>query len=278
MRYVPAVLSVLLLFLGIAHPNLAGDLLFPFSIVVPSSFALLYRVGLIGGLLAATVLLKRSDRYELYWPVVFAFTIFSLALFIDWYLTVILGTFPNTPIGTVEVMLVSTAKIVVPVVVLARLAGFSFSTLYLKKGNLRLGLSVGFIGFLVFLALPFATGNALFGGSVSLQNAAPLLPLALVFALSNGLREETLYRGLFLKRYEPLFGKLPSNILQGLIFSWSHLPVTYTSDIVVFLAILFPLSLVYGYLIQRTGALWGSILVHAGGDVSIALGLFSSLS
>ena len=137
---------------------------------------------------------------------------------------------------------------------------------------------VGAIGFFIFLALPFATGNALFGGNASLQTSTALLPLALVFAFSNGLREELLYRGLFLNHYGPVFGKLPSNILQGLVFSWSHSPVTYASDIAIFLAILIPLSLLYGYLAQRTGALWASILVHAGGDVSIALGMFSSFS
>ena len=277
-KYTPIALFALFLITGIAHPNLAGDLLFPFSLIVPAAFALPYRIGLIGVLLAATVFLRRSDRYRRFWPVACSFTIFSFALFFDWYLTIIFGGFPGTPIGTVAAMLLSTVKVVAPVVVLVKLAGFSVSSTYLKRGNLKLGLIIGTIGFVIFLAIPFVTGNALFGGNVSLQTSAPLLPLALVFAFSNGLREELLYRGLFLNHFGSIFGKFPSNLLQGLVFSWSHSPVTYTSDVAVFLAILIPLSLIYGYLVQRTGALWSSILVHAGGDVSIALGMFSSLS
>ncbi len=278
MRYASAALFALFLFVGIAQPNLTGDLLFPFSLVVPQSFALYYRVGVLGVLLAATLFLRQSDKYRRFWPVACSFAIFSFALFLDWFLTILFGTFPNTEAGIVEAMILSTVKIVVPIVVLVKLTGFSLSTVYLRRGNLKLGLTVGLVGLLIFLAVPFVTGNTLFGGNVSIQTSAPLLPLAMAFALSNGLREELLYRGLFLNHFRPLFGKLPSNVLQGLIFSWSHSPVTYTSDIAVFLAILIPLSLVYGYLVQRTGALWSSILVHAGGDVSIALGLFSSLA
>ena len=106
-----APLFALFLIIGIAHPNLTGDLLLPFSLVVPASFVLPYRIGLIGGLLLATVLLRRSDRYKRFWPVACSFTIFSFALFFDWYLTVVFGAFPSTPDGTVEAMLLSTVKI-----------------------------------------------------------------------------------------------------------------------------------------------------------------------
>jgi hypothetical protein len=41
-----------------------------------------------------------------------------------------------------------------------------------------------------------------------------------VFA--NGLREELLYIGPFLKKYEPLLGSNSSNLLQAMIFSLSH--------------------------------------------------------
>jgi membrane protease YdiL (CAAX protease family) len=271
-------LFVLLLFLGIAHPNLTGDLLLPFSLFVPVSLVLLYRIALIAALLAVTYLLRRDMRYHRYWPVACSFLIFSVALFLDWYLTITFGSPSPTPAGIALAMVLSTVKIVLPVVVLVKLAGFSLSSVYLKKGNLKLGLTIGLIGFLFFLALPFLVGNTLFyGGKVDLTMAAPLLPWALIFALFNGLREELLYRGLFLGSFEPLFGRRASNLLQCLIFTWSHTPVTYASNIVAFVAILFVLGLVYGYLIQRTGGLWGSILVHAGGDLSIFLGMFSNL-
>ena len=86
-----AALFALFLIIGIAHPNLTGDLLLPFSLLVPASLVLPYRIGLIGGLLLATVLLRRSDRYRRLWPVACSFAIFSVALFLDWYLTIVFG-------------------------------------------------------------------------------------------------------------------------------------------------------------------------------------------
>jgi membrane protease YdiL (CAAX protease family) len=41
--------------------------------------------------------------------------------------------------------------------------------------------------------------------------------------------------------------------------------------------ILFPLALLLGYLAQKTDALWASILLHAGMDIPVFLGIFSNL-
>jgi membrane protease YdiL (CAAX protease family) len=54
--------------------------------------------------------------------------------------------------------------------------------------------------------------------------------------------------------------------------------VNYTADQYLFLAILFPLALAWGYIMQKTDSLWGSILFHAGMDIPIMLGIFSNLS
>jgi membrane protease YdiL (CAAX protease family) len=57
-----------------------------------------------------------------------------------------------------------------------------------------------------------------------------------------------------------------------------HGSVTYTASNAIFLAILFPLALVWGYVMQKTDSVWGSILFHAGMDILIFLGIFSGLS
>jgi membrane protease YdiL (CAAX protease family) len=51
--------------------------------------------------------------------------------------------------------------------------------------------------------------------------------------------------------------------------------VTYTADILVFVAITFVFALIWGYLTQKTGALWGSALFHAGADTLIIIGIFA---
>jgi membrane protease YdiL (CAAX protease family) len=45
---------------------------------------------------------------------------------------------------------------------------------------------------------------------------------------------------------------------------------------VLFLAILFPHTLVWGSIMQKTDRVWGSILFHAGMDIPIFLGIFSN--
>jgi membrane protease YdiL (CAAX protease family) len=90
--------------------------------------------------------------------------------------------------------------------------------------------------------------------------------------------EELLFRGLFLRKLEPFFGKILSNLMIAFVFTVIHGSVNYTADQYLFLAILFPLALAWGYIMQKTDSLWGSILFHAGMDIPIMLGIFSNLS
>ncbi len=88
--------------------------------------------------------------------------------------------------------------------------------------------------------------------------------------------EEVLFRGLFLRKLEPFYGKVISNLLVAFVFTVLHRAATYTADQYLFLAILFPLALAWGYIMQKTDAVWGSILFHAGMDIPIILGIFSN--
>jgi membrane protease YdiL (CAAX protease family) len=45
---------------------------------------------------------------------------------------------------------------------------------------------------------------------------------------------------------------------------------------VVFLLVVFPLAIIWGYVIQKTEALWGSVLFHAGGDLLIVTGIYAT--
>jgi len=93
-------------------------------------------------------------------------------------------------------------------------------------------------------------------------------PWILTFVLANGFSEELMFRGLFLKKFEPLLGAPLAHVLIGFVFAVGHAGVTYTADILVFVAITFVFALIWGYLMQKTGAVWGSALFHAGADLS----------
>ncbi len=152
------------------------------------------------------------------------------------------------------------------------------ASIFFQKGNLRLGLLIGlstFVGFAV-IAIPGAT--LLFSGqNLGLETVLSWTPWILVFVLASGVLEESLYRALFLKKYQPFFGRKTTNLLQALIFSTIHLEVVYTPEPYLFLVLTFSRSLAWGYVMQRTDSVLGSVLFHAGADIVIIVGIFSAL-
>ena len=102
-------------------------------------------------------------------------------------------------------------------------------------------------------------------------------PWILVFVLASGLLEEFMYRALFLKKFEMFFGSQISNLLQAIIFCTIHLSVAYTPEPYFFVVLTFFLGLAWGYVMQRTDSLLGSVLFHAGTDIPIIISLFSTL-
>ena len=89
--------------------------------------------------------------------------------------------------------------------------------------------------------------------------------------------EELLYRGIFLKQYEPFLGKGLSVVLTALVFTLMHTQVTYAAQMIQFLAIALVLSLVWGFLIQKSDSLWGVVLFHAAGDCLIIFGAYARM-
>ena len=102
-------------------------------------------------------------------------------------------------------------------------------------------------------------------------------PWLLLFVLANASMEELLFRGLFLKRLQPLLGVFLSNFMIAFVCTGLHQVANYTSQMLIFLVVVVLLALLWGYIIQKTNALWASILFHAGMDISIMLGIFSNL-
>ena len=85
-----------------------------------------------------------------------------------------------------------------------------------------------------------------------------------------------MYRALFLKRYYLFFGSKVSNLLQAIIFCTIHLSVSYSPEPTLFVILTFVLGLAWGYLMQRTDSLLGSVLFHAGTDISVIIQIFST--
>jgi hypothetical protein len=147
---------------GISLPSLSGLLIFPFS-AVPTELTLAYTLTLSVIFLLITIFLRSRKSLKCYWQIFFGFSIASLAIFFDFLVNMPSGTMS----GLVLDMLISTSIIVSTIILLTRVSGNSFSAIFLKKGNIKLGLIFGFTGFFFFALTSIPAAQYLFQRSKS---------------------------------------------------------------------------------------------------------------
>jgi membrane protease YdiL (CAAX protease family) len=229
-------------------------------------------------LLVVALLLRTSARGRPYWPVCYVFFVAAVAVLLSTLysdrLLGLLGQTTATPQGIAVAKFSQSILRVVPILALAPLGGLGWRSLYLERGRIGIWLPVGIAAWIVFPVLaylPFASQEGV------LRKLLSLAPSILLFVLCNGLMEELLYRGLFLKRFESFLGKGLSNVLTAVVFALIHTQVTYAAQMLQFLSIVVALSLVWGYLIQKTDSLWGAVLFHAAGDCLIVFAAYAGM-
>ena len=237
---------------------------------------------LISLLLITTLLIRKIKSLQRFAQVSKGLLIMSVAVALDYIISVYLlqelGVNINTPSGFTLQKLNECVVVVSVIVSLTLLSGDSLGSLYLQGGRLKLGILIGIIAFVV-TALGSIPVAPMFGArGLTSSRIIKWLPWILIFIFSNALMEEVLSRGLFLRKLEPFFGKFISNLLVALVFTTLHIGVTYPANQLLFLAILTPVALAWGYVMQKTDSIWGSVLFHAGMDIPIIIGIFSSLS
>ncbi len=239
---------------------------------------LCYHAALTGILLITALFLRRSERGRQYWPICYVFFVAGIAvllstLFSDTLLALV-GLDVTTPQGVAAAKVSESILRGVPILVLMPVMGFGWRSLYLNKGKINIWLPVGIIAFIVF---PVIAYFSLSSQERMLNKLLPLLPWILLFVVSNGFIEELLFRGLFLRKYESFLSKGLSNLLTALVFTFMHTQVTYAPQMLQFLLIVLILSLIWGYLIQKTNSLWGAVLFHAAADCLVVFGAFTSM-
>jgi membrane protease YdiL (CAAX protease family) len=159
-----------------------------------------------------------------------------------------------------------------------KISGKKIRSIYLAKGKLRLGLTLGIMTFFVFLVTSIQVSVLLYGGKkLTFGSLVSWVPWIFTFVLANGFKEELQFRGMFLKEYEMFLGLDLSNFLQAIIFTSAHLGETYSPVFIIFLVLVFFLSLAFGALMQKTNSILGSVLFHAGSDIPVILAIFSNL-
>jgi membrane protease YdiL (CAAX protease family) len=249
--------------------------------VFPTNKNLAYNIAISVLFLAASLWLRRTERWHQYWLVGFAFFIASLAfpstwLLENWTSGVLdrLGLIAKTAqyLGVEKVL--EMIVVVVPIILLTKLSGADLGSIYLKRGNLKLGLG---IGSLVFIFLGTATFMFAAQRFTSLEALGAAVLWGLVFSFANGFMEELWLRGIFLRRFEPFLKVGGSVLLTSLSFAMLHSFVFYFTPAVIpfFFLNTLSLGLACGYLMMKSDSLWGPVLIHAASDFFLFLAVLA---
>ena len=240
---------------------------------IPSGWRLIVRIVIASILFLSTIILYKAERsWNQYWKISYALLISSVGLvlagfFGNWHTLI-----PGLSLSTVEGVSIAKVAEVIPIVATILVGTWlverDFTPVFLRGGDIKktfkIGLFVSPIALIPFIALG---GLAL---SAGLNMILAWLPWMCLFGFSNAFMEELMVRGLFLKKYNAIFGKNTSLLLTSVIFGLLHQaiieytdPVTFT----VFLLITFLLGLAWGYVMQKSDSIWGAVLAHAIADI-----------
>jgi uncharacterized protein len=243
------------------------------------------RIVTIAVLLTAALAARRSEHWQRYWLILFAYFTALTAISVDYYLGLskwllpAFGIIKGTPAGWAIDKLESSLLGIVVVLALTGLTGQKLDSLYIRRGNLRLGLLVGLAAWVLMIVFLIPVTETFFKGqNLSWARILPWTPWILVMVLSNAANEELIFRGLLIGKLEPFIGRFATNLVTSIPFVVMHAGNDYMSDAFVFLALqTLPLALAWCWLMQKSNSLWGSLLFHAAMDIPIFVGIFSNL-
>ena len=214
--------------------------------------------------------------------VTYAFFVASVAspttsLTIDW-VNRLMGRFaltPDTTNGLAVGKMLEVILVVVPILVLTKLSGADMGSIFLKRGNLKLGLGIGGLVF-----ANFATSALLFFATrfTRMELLGAALVWGLAFSFANGFMEELWLRGIFLKRFEHFIGVHGSVWLTAIIFAVMHGAVYYFMPAVlpIFVLNTLTLGLACGYLMMKSDSIWGAVLIHAAADLFLFVAVLAN--
>lgn len=251
--------------------------------VFPMNKNLTFNVAISAMFLATTLWFKFDKRLNQYWLVAFAFFIASVAYpftaIFDGWIRATLSWFAvttDTSQGLAIEKICETLLKTVPILVLVKVSGSDFGSVFLKRGNSKMGLG---IGTLVFFFL--ATASFMFAAQrfTSLDTLVAAVVWGIVFSVVNSFMEELWLRGIFLKRFEPLLGVNASVWLTSIIFALMHGFAFYFDPFVLlfFTINTLVLGLACGYLIMKSDSIWGAVLIHAGADFFLFIAMLASV-
>jgi membrane protease YdiL (CAAX protease family) len=251
--------------------------------VFPTNKNLTYNLAVSAVFLAAALWFRYDKRLNQYWLVAFAFFIASTAypisaIFDDWiratlsWFAVTTDTSKGIAIEKICEMLLKT----VPILVLVKLSGADMGSVFIKRGNLKLGLG---IGALVFLFLGTATFMFAVERFTSVDALIAAVVWGLVFSFVNGFMEELWLRGIFLKRFASLIGINGAVWVTSIIFASGHSFAFYFDPFALtfYMVNTLALGLGCGYLMMKSDNIWGATVIHAASDFFLFVAVLASV-
>ena len=210
-----------------------GISIFTIPLLLPDSIAVIYRIALCAILFTSALLIRRKAHLAKFLPLLYAFfissivSVFENSLYLNQSLLYWIS--PSLMDLTILFKVLSSLLVIIPIVLLTKVMKKDLASIYLKKGKLKLGLTIGIILFLLFLTTSGWTSTLLYEAkNLTFNKVIAWLPWILVFVFSNGIKEEIQFRGFFLKKYETFLGIDASNLLQSMIFTLAHIGETYS--------------------------------------------------
>jgi membrane protease YdiL (CAAX protease family) len=244
--------------------------------LIPEKFQDVYKIGL------PIVLLIAYSASQKYFPnqktILFAFFLVSAGWALDYFLTGwIKDLFSlNTKglSGLAGTMVISTLLVSAPVIIGWLIAGRKLSALFIQGSEKAWGIVVGIVGLLLLGGLGILQS---LDQGLAVKSLEAAIPLALVFSLANGFREELVYRAVFIKGFQANIGIVATVIVTTLVFTLAHIDVSYIpASQIVFIIVLVIIGVVGSLIMMKTGSLIGAVLFHAGADVLLIMGMLSS--
>lgn len=250
--------------------------------VFPTNKNLTYNLIVSAVFLIATLWFRYDARLSQHWQIPFVFFVASVAypstaLFdgwirttLDWF-AVTTDTSKGQAIEKVCEMLLKT----VPILVLVKLSGSDMGSIFLKRGNLKLGLGIGALVFFFLASASFMFAAQRF---TSLDALVAAVVWGLVFSVANSFMEELWLRGLFLKRFATVLGINASIWLTSIIFAFMHGFVFFFDPLALFFFVIntLALGLACGYLMMKSDSIWGAVIIHAASDFFLFLAVLAN--
>jgi hypothetical protein len=250
--------------------------------VFPTNKNLTFNLVVSAIFLVAAMWLKYDKRWNTHWQIAFVFFIASIAypftaLFDSWirmvlsWFAVTTDTSKGMAIEKVCEMLLK----VVPILLLVKLAGADMGSIFLKRGNLKLGLGIGALVFFFLSPASFMFAAQRFTSVDTLDSGG---------CVGNGIFCRKQFHGrIMAARYFPQAlcagaWNQCSVWLTSIIFAFMHGFAFYFDPMVLtfFVVNTLALGLACGYLMMKSDSIWGAVLIHAASDFFLFVAVLES--